>query len=208
MFHHHMKHYWLVFGFLTILTRCVPAADIGVVTKKTPLKSEPSIAAEALRELRPGAKLQVVRRKGLWFEVKVMEDATPGWVRFSRVRVTESLATEQETRSSGNLLTSLSRSATGLFGYGNRNRQSSSQDSIATIGIRGLNASDLKAARPDEQQVEQLNAYRSSPDAAQFFARVAALSPQQVDYLEENGGFSFSLPSSSETSSSLTNQRD
>ena len=114
-------------------------------------------------------KLEVVRRKGLWFEVKVVEDAATGWVRFSRVRVTESLATEQEIRSSGNLLTSLSRSATGLFGYGNRHRQSSSQDSIATIGIRGLNASDLKAAKPDEQQLAQLNAYRSSPDAAQFF---------------------------------------
>ena len=163
-----MKQCLLLFAFLVSSTLCARAADIGVVIKKTPLMSEPSIASEALRELRPGAKLNVVRRKGLWFEVEDPQDATPGWVRFSRVRVTESLATEQQTKSDGNVLTSLSRSATGLFGYGNRNRQSTSQGNIATVGIRGLNASDLKAARPDQKQLQQLDTYRSSPDAAEF----------------------------------------
>ncbi len=185
-----MKHYLFVITFLTMSIQGLFAADIGVVTKKTPLMSEPSIAANAVRELRPGTKLNVVRRKGLWFEVEVIEDAAPGWVRFSRVRVTESLATEQETTSSGNVLTSIARSATGWFGYGNR--QSQSQGTVATVGIRGLNASDLEAARPDQKQFERLETYRSSPDAARFFARVAALSAQTVDYLEDSGGFEFS----------------
>ena len=187
-------------------TQLLLAADVGVVTKKTPLRDESSIGANALGELKHGTRVNVLRRKGLWFEVEVIEDATLGWVRFSRVRVTRSIATQEQTKARGNLLTSLSRSATGLFGYGDRQSQSGT---VATAGIRGLNASDLNGAHPDPRQVEQLDTYRSSPDAATFFARVASLIPQPVDYLEESGGFDFSLPgSSSSSTSSSTSQRE
>ena len=194
---------------LSMLGQSLAAADLGVVSRKTPLRETPSIGAESLGDLTVGTKLNVIRRNGLWFEVEVIDAAKAGWVRFSRVRVTDSPTTEQQGSSSGNVLVSISRSATGLFGYGNRHAQS--QGTIATVGIRGLNASDLQAARPDKKQLKQLETYRSTPEAATLFARVGTLNAQLVDYLEDDGGFGLSLPSSSSSSSSsssFTKKRD
>lgn len=194
-----MKRSLVIFLSLLILMQPLAAADIGVVTKNTPLMDEPSIGANKLLQLKHGTKLNVLARNGLWFEVEVINPATPGWVRFSRVRVTESPSTTEPARSNGNALTSLSRSATGLFGYGNRQAQPSG--TIATVGIRGLNASDLHSAQPDPRQLQRLNTFRVSPNTAASFAKVAALSARAVDYLEDTGGFSFDLPSGSSSSS-------
>ena len=204
-----MKAKFVALLFLSLLAQTLPASDLGMVTKKTPLRATPSIGAESLGDLKFGTKLSVIRRNGLWFEVEVIDTAKAGWVRFSRVRVTDSPSTAQQASSSGNVLASLSRSATGLFGYGNRNAQS--QGAVATVGIRGLSASDLETAKPDREQLKRLDSFRSNPEAARFFARVGTLNAQSIDYLEDGGGFDLSLPasfSSSSSSSSSTKKRD
>lgn len=76
----------------------------------------------------------------------------------------------------------LARGATGLFGARGSARQPSS-GATATIGIRGLTASDLRTAAPNRAALRTMQSFASSPSSAAAFARQAGLQVESVPYL-------------------------
>ena len=119
-------------------------------------------------------------------KVEVTANKQRGWVRTYQVRagqVAPSVVSETRDEQRGVLsdLASLSRSAAGLFGGGSR---SSGSQTTATIGIRGLGAEELEAARPDKKQLEQLKKYGVSRDAGKQFGKTAKLKKRKIDTLK------------------------
>ena len=76
----------------------------------------------------------------------------------------------------------LARGATGLFGARDSARQPRS-GATATIGIRGLTASDLRTAAPNRAALRTMQSFASSPSAAADFAHQAGLQTESVPYL-------------------------
>ena len=56
--------------------------------------------------------------------------------------------------------------------------------STATVGIRGLEAEDLRTAHPDTKELQKMDSYVSSDSDAAGFANKAQLVAQNVEYLE------------------------
>jgi hypothetical protein len=54
----------------------------------------------------------------------------------------------------------------------------------ATIGIRGLDAVDLKSARYNEAQMTLLDSYAASKGDAESAAQSTGLTPARVEYLK------------------------
>ena len=184
-----------VLGLLAIfLATGAWAVDSARIKGETPMRALPSVGAKVVQNLSDNTAVGVLKRTGLWFQVQTRDDSpAKGWVRFSSVQMTgtttETVAAPAE---SSGVLSNLARSATGLFGYSSR--QDTSQQSVSTIGIRGLSASDLKASSPDTVAQQRMETYRATPSAASTFARAGKLSSQDVAYLETRGkGFSWSL---------------
>jgi hypothetical protein len=53
--------------------------------------------------------------------------------------------------------------------------------------VRGLDPEQLKNAKPNPRELERMQGYRASPDAAAAFAERGQLQPQKVDYPKEPG---------------------
>ncbi|MDX1431861.1 MAG: SH3 domain-containing protein, partial [Gammaproteobacteria bacterium] len=71
------------------------------------------------------------------------------------------------------------------------------QQGTVTVGVRGLAAEDLAAARPDQAELEKMESYRASRDQAYQFASRGRLSAQTVDYLPAPSATFTSQPSGS-----------
>ena len=63
--------------------------------------------------------------------------------------------------------------------------RSGSQGIVATTGIRGLSAEELKSAKPNPQAVQALEAHSASDDAARTFAHSAGLKEKDVAFLNK-----------------------
>jgi hypothetical protein len=55
----------------------------------------------------------------------------------------------------------------------------------ATIGIRGLDEEDLKQARFDGRQMQELDGYAASREQAETHAGEAGLSASRIEYLAQ-----------------------
>jgi len=118
--------------------------------------------------------------------VEVTGTRLQGWVRSYQVRAgkvpsTVVAETRDEKRGVLSDLASLSRSASGLLGGGN---QASTNQTTATIGIRGLSAEELEAAKPDKKQLEKLKKYAATRSQGKKFAKTAKLKKRKVNTLE------------------------
>ena len=94
-----------------------------------------------------------------------------GWARLHQVRIGEG----PEAISGGGGLAALKNvSQTGRSG---------SQGIVATTGIRGLSAEELKSAKPNPKGVESMEANRANDNSARDFARSAGLKEKDIPFL-------------------------
>lgn len=101
-------------------------------------------------------------------------------------KAAESFTPKPEQKKSGGFFSgfkNLSRGVSGLFGGGARNDSSGTGGTTATIGIRGLQADDVIAARPDPAALSRMQRYRVSSQEATGFARQAGLTATNMAYL-------------------------
>lgn len=85
--------------------------------------------------------------------------------------------------SGGGVISDLARSVTGFLGGGGT--PAASDSSTATMGIRGLEADDLRVASPDVNAVQKMESYRVTETEAAGFAGNAQLRVNSVAYIEE-----------------------
>jgi hypothetical protein len=142
------------------------AQEQAVLERDAALLTEPRNGAPVVAQLKQGASGEVIARKGAWVNLKTASGA--GWLFSFNVRFQ---AAGSAPAASGG-----ARPATAA---GTQPRRVT-----ATIGIRGLDAEDLKAARYDEAQMRLLDGYAASKGDAQNAARASGLMPAWVEYLK------------------------
>jgi len=131
------------------------AAQSGTTTRSAELRATPTVNGKLLATLPAGAKVDVIKRVGGWYEVKTSAGAA-GWVRMWLLRFTGT-ATNVATLQSG---------------------RSSSTYTTATTGVRGLSEEELQNAKPNPAAVAALEQVAVAPDDARRFAKQASLKAQ------------------------------
>lgn len=147
---------------LALLFACgVAAAQTVMLEHDAQLLASPSAGARVVASLKKGTTGELLARKGAWVNVKTQ--AGTGWVNSFNVR---------------------EQAASGAPALGNIVAPRRKTVTTATIGIRGLEAEDLKSARIDPQQVKLLDTYAASPQEAQEAAQATGLSAARVEYFK------------------------
>ncbi len=144
------------------------AVEVGTTRSDVNVLSAPKSDAKTVGQLAANTRVDVAERRGAWMRVKA--NGTSGWVRLHQVR----LGTGPEKTSSEGMKMLWTAGQTGRSG---------ATGIVATTGVRGLSAEDLKTAKPDPKQVEALERYRANDAQAREQARVAGLRERQVAFL-------------------------
>jgi hypothetical protein len=146
--------------FGLVLASFAALAEQIVVEKDSPLYASPQTSAKVVGQVKQGMTGEALAQKGTWVNVKT--DAGTGWLFTFNVRF---------------LTPGASPAAKAAPIIAPRPRVT------ATIGIRGLEAEDLKNATVDPQQLTLLDSYVASKQDAEKAARASGLAPARVDYL-------------------------
>jgi hypothetical protein len=113
-----------------------------------------------------GAKFEILGEQKAWSQVK--SGTLTGWTLSFYVMKGEPAAPQRASRRFGE-----------LFSLGTERRA----ETTATIGIRGLDEEQLKAAQFNEQELKRLEALGLPKGEGEAFAKRGGLAPQKVDYL-------------------------
>ena len=137
----------------------VPDALAQETTVSVELKAAADPASKSLGRLPAKSSLKILKREGFWMQVE--SSGGRGWIKASTVTM-------------GSTSSGLSGLSSGREGKGNI---------VSTSAARGLSSKELVAAKPDFNQVEELQ--RSSVDskAAEAFASSGKLGKRSVALL-------------------------
>lgn len=154
----------LVLAVWAVATRAEPVT----LERDSVLRAEPRFDGPAVAELSRGSAGEALARQGAW--VQVRSGNVTGWLYSFNVRFG---ATAGSGDGAGSVLGRV---------FGPRQRVSVT----STIGIRGLDEEDLRQARFDGGQIQQLDGFAASRDQAESHAGSAGLAAARVDYLGES----------------------
>jgi hypothetical protein len=130
-----------------------------------PLQSQPASAAPATGAVKAGASVDIVERKGFWAHVH--SGTAAGWLKLSRLSMASG--------GSGSEIAALASGRTG------------SNNVVSASGGRGLDATDLARATPDNASVAALSRSAASEAAAAQFAKSGGLKTRHIDYMRAPG---------------------
>jgi hypothetical protein len=135
-----------------------------VLERDAQLLAEPSNGAAVVASLKQGASGEVLARKGAWVNLKT--SAGTGWLFSFNVRFQDAGAPAAKAPAAATP-TPAPRSRV-----------------TSTIGIRGLDAEDMRQARYDGSQMSLLDQYAANRQDAEKAARASGLAPARVDYFK------------------------
>lgn len=161
----------LLFTFL--FSCCVFAVGVGqasaqeqaVVERDSDLLGEPRVGAPTVARLKQGTTGEVIARKNPWVNLRTAGGT--GWVQSFNLRY---LAPGTAPAAGGRVPVPVVRTP--------------QSRTTATIGIRGLDVEDLKAARYDDGQMRLMDSFVASKRDAESAAQANGLAPARVDYLK------------------------
>ena len=159
-------------ALVALMLCCVIAAagaEPVTVERDSVLRSEPRTEATELSDLPNKSTGEAVTRQGAWVQIK--SGTVSGWLYSFNLRFTTAASAD----SSGSVLGRV---------FGPRQRISVT----STIGIRGLDEEDLKQARFDGGQMQQLDGFAATREQAQAYAGEAGLNAGRIEYLTESAG--------------------
>lgn len=162
----------LVLLSFIILLAAMPAAyakETGATRGDVDMMAQPYGDAKTAGKLPQSTVVSVLERRGGW--LRISAQGKNGWVKLHQVRLGEGTGTK---KSAGGLAVLKNIGQTGRSG---------STGIVATTGIRGLSAEELKSAKPNPQAVEAMETTRASETSARAFARSAKLKEQNVPFL-------------------------
>ena len=155
-------------------TVAAAATEYGQTIRSTELKAQPSADAANVATLAEKTRVEVLSRKGAWFEVKAPDGN--GWLRMLAVR-SEAVPGAATGGKSGGGLAALGHLVTG-----------SASDTPVATGVRGLSEEDLQHAQANPAQFEKLQTLAVAAPQARQFAGKAQLQAQSVAYLPGGTG--------------------
>ena len=159
---------------IALLLLALPAlclAEPATVIRATELRNAPATDAAVVAPLAERAQVEALDRKGGWTRVKTAGGAE-GWVRMLALRYAGGGAARQGDSGIAQLL-NVARSGT--------------SGTQVTTGVRGLDAEQLASARPNAAELQKLQGYAASKDAAAGFAASGKLQSRSVGYPREGG---------------------
>lgn len=136
------------------------AAEKGVMRYSADLMAAPFRDARVVSSLKEKQRLVVTERRGAWLSITTEDGKLKGWVRLHQVSVGD-----------------------GTITYVRNTGRSGSSGLVATTGIRGLQAGQLKDAKPNEAELQKLNSYRVNDAQARAHAQERGLKDTQVSEL-------------------------
>ena len=123
------------------------------IRKEADLLAEPNTNANIVTHLLPENSAKILRRKGIWLEIRV--DRIVGWVKLSAVRFGKS----------AKFKTSLANLRTGREG---------SDNNVAATGVRGLEAETLSLAEADYDAFARFIEIDRNADLIKEFRKIKA----------------------------------
>jgi len=166
-----MKRFSLLALLLGFATVTALAAERGVMRYSADLMAAPFRDAKVVTNLKEKQGLEVTERKGAWLNITTSDRKFKGWVRLHQVSVGDGTLTQ--VRNTG---------------------RSGSSGLVATTGIRGLQAGQLKDAKPNEAELQKLNSYRVDEAQARQHASERGLKNAQVSELPDPNAPSHDSP--------------
>ncbi len=142
------------------------AADPGHASRDLELRAEPLSSAPVTGKVGKGDRFEILAERKAWSQVKA--GALTGWTLSFYVMRGEPAQPVRVGRRLGE-----------LFSLGTERRS----ETTATIGIRGLDEEELKAAQFNEPELKRLEALGLPRSEGEAFAKRGRLEPQKVDYL-------------------------
>ena len=139
------------------------AGEAGTALKADILRAEPFADAITSGSINKNDAVDILSKKGAWLQVK--SKSASGWVRILSVK-------RGGTSASGSNIADI---ASGRAGTGKV---------VATTGIRGLSAEELKAAKFNEEEMKKMESHAVSASDAQKFASAGGLTSTQLAYLK------------------------
>lgn len=146
------------------------AKEVGTLRVDVDLRAAPYSDAKSAGNVAANAPVDVLERRGAWLRVTTADKN--GWVRLYQVRLGEG---PEQKGSSG---------LGALWNVGQTGR-SGTQGIVATTGIRGMSAAQLKDAKPNPKEVEKLERYRANDAQARDEARAVGLKQKDVAFLPQ-----------------------
>ena len=147
------------------------AKEVGSTRMPVTLMTGPYSDAQQAGQLPSNTAVNILERRGGW--MRISGKGKTGWAKLYQVRT----GAGPEAQKSGEGLAILRN-------IGQTGR-SGSQGIVATTGIRGLSAEDLKTAKSNPQAVETMNAYRANGNTARQYALSAGLKEKNVPFLSQ-----------------------
>ena len=138
------------------------AGDSATAIKIDSLRAEPFADAKTVGSLNKNESIEILSKKGAWLQVKSKKST--GWVRLLSVK-------RGGASTSGS---SIADVASGRTGTGKV---------VATTGIRGLSAEELKAAKFNEVEMKKMESHTLTPSDGQSFASAGGLNATKMTYL-------------------------
>lgn len=163
-----MKPHYLMLAALLALPGIALAGEAGTVLKDDTLRKEPYADAASVASIKRGQSVDILTRKGAWLQIKSARST--GWVRLLSVR--------RGAAGSSNEAAGVLGLASGRTGTGHV---------VSTTGVRGLNEEDLKTAKFNAQEIEQMESYGISAKEGQSFAQAGGLKTRTLKYLPKPG---------------------
>ncbi len=153
-------------AFLLLAPVAALAAEPGYATRDLELRAEPVSGAPVTGKVEKGGKFQIVAERKAWSQVSA--NGATGWTLSFYVMRGEPAPPQRA-----------GRRLSELFSMGTERRA----ETTATIGIRGLDEEELKAAQFNDQELKRLEALGVPKSEGDAFAKRGRLEPQKVDYL-------------------------
>lgn len=147
---------------IALLLPLLAWAEPATVIRASELKKEPATDAPTVSELQENANVDALERRGGWTRVK--SGAAEGWVKMLALRYG----------------TPGRQGETGLAQLFNVARTGSSGTQVTT-GVRGLDAEQIANAQPNPAELQKMQSYAATPDAAAAFASQAKLKAVSVE---------------------------
>ena len=160
---------WLVFSVTVLLALPAWAQETGFTLRETDVKAKPFLDAGLLTKLPEKTVVTVLQRQGGWMQIK--SDETQGWVRMLSLR----LGNPDPKKNDTSFLAAITRSS----------RPSTSP--TVTTGVRGFSEEDLKAAKPNPEELAKMESFAIPPAGAAQFAAAGKLVARQVDFVKADG---------------------
>ena len=142
--------------------------ETGTTRSAVDLMATPYRDAKPAGQLPANTAVDILERQGGW--MRISAKGKTGWAKLHQVRMGEG----PEAKSSSGLAVLKNVGQTGRSG---------SQGIVATTGIRGMSAEELKNAKPDPAAVKKVDGYSITASQAREYAKAAGLKESSVPAL-------------------------